>query len=110
MYDSHAGLLDEGCQLFQAMTKDYGVVPSVAHYICMVDLLGRAGKLEEAKFCIGNMPVAPNEATWGALLGACRSYSNVELGKLAAKELLKLEPKDASVCVLLSNIYPTAGK
>jgi len=59
---------------------------------------------------IGNMPVEPNGSTWGALLGACRTYGNVELGKLAANELLKLEPKDASAYVLVSNMCAAAGK
>ena len=107
---SHAGLVDEGRRLFLAMTQDYGIEPDVLHCNCMVDLLGRAGHLEEAKLFIDNMPVEPDGATWGALLGACRTYGNVEMGELAAKELLKLEPKDASAYVLLSNIYAAAGK
>jgi len=105
---SHAGLVSEGRRLFRVMSQDYGIVPSVVHWNCMVDILGRAGHLEEAKLLIDNMPVEPGESTWGALLGACRSYGNVELGELAAKERLKLEPKDASTYVLLSNIYAAA--
>ena len=107
---SHSGLVDEGRRLFLAMTEDYGIERTVELCTCMVDVLGRAGHLEEAKLLIGNMPVEADGATWGALLGACRTYGNVELGKLAANELLKLEPKDASAYVLLSNIYAAAGK
>ena len=107
---SHSGLVDEGRRLFLAMTQDYGIERTVELCTCMVDVLGRAGHLEEAKLLIGNMPVEADGATWGALLGACRTYGNVELGKLAANELLKLEPKDASAYVLLSNIYAAAGK
>ena len=106
---SHAGLVDEGRQIFCAM-KDYGVEPTVIHYTCMVDLLGRAGLLEEAKRFISSMPVEADAGTWGALLGACRTYGNVELGELAAKEVMKLEPADASPYVLLSNIYAAAGQ
>ena len=106
---SHAGLVDEGWQLFCAM-KDYGVEPTVVHYTCMVDLLGRAGLLEETKRFISSMPVEADAGTWGALLGSCRSYGNVELGELAAKEVLKLEPAGASPYVLLSNIYAAAGQ
>ena len=106
---SHAGLVDEGRQFFGAM-KDYGVEPTVVHYSCMVDLLGRAGLLEEAKRFISNMPVEADADTWGALLGACRTYGNVELGELAAKEVLKLEPGGSSPYVLLSNIYAAAGQ
>ena len=107
---SHSGLVDEGRRLFLAMTQDYGIEPTVVLCNCMVDVVGRAGRLEEAKLFIDKMPVEPNEATWGALLGACRTYGNVDLGKLAANERLKLEPMDASAYVLLSNIYAAAGK
>ena len=106
---SHAGLVDEGRQIFCAM-KDYGVEPTVVHYTCMVDLLGRAGLLEETKRFISSMPVEADAGTWGALLGACRTYGNVELGELAAKEIMKLEPANASPYVLLSNIYAAAGQ
>ena len=106
---SHAGLVDEGREIFYAM-KDYGVEPTVVHYTCMVDLFGRAGLLEETKRFISSMPVEADAGTWGALLGACRTYGNVELGELAAKEVMKLEPADASPYVLLSNIYAAAGQ
>ena len=106
---SHSGLVDEGRQIFCAM-KDYGVEPTVVHCSCMVDLLGRAGLLEETKRFISSMPVEAGAGTWGALLGACRTYGNVELGELAAKEVMKLEPADASPYVLLSNIYAAAGQ
>ena len=106
---SHAGLVDEGRQIFCAM-KDYGVEPTVVHYTCMVDLLGRAGLLEETKVFISSIPVEANAGTWGALLGACRTYGNVDLGELAAKEVMKLDPADASPYVLLSNIYAAAGQ
>ena len=107
---SHVGLVDKGRHQFLAMTQDYGIKPTVEHYTCMVDLLGRAGHLEEAKLFILNMPLEPAGATWGALLGACRTYGNVEMAELAAKECLKLEPENAGVYVLLSNIYAAAGK
>ena len=106
---SHAGLVDEGRQIFCAM-KDYGVEPTVVHYSCMADLLGRAGLLEETKRFISSMSVEADAGTWGALLGACRTYGNVELGELAAKEVLKLEPTGAFPYVLLSNIYAAAGQ
>jgi pentatricopeptide repeat protein len=107
---SHSGLVDEGRFLYSAMTEDYGIEPDVLHCTCMVDLLGRGGHLEEAKLFIRNMAVEPSDATWGALLGACRTYGNVELGEFAAKELLELDPKGAATYVLLSNIYAGAGR
>ncbi|CAM6098120.1 unnamed protein product [Calypogeia fissa] len=95
---------------FYLCMQDYGIEPSIVHYTCIVDLIGRAGHLEEAQRFISDLPVEPNRIAWGALLGACRTYGNVELGELAANELLKLEPNDASAYVLLSNIYAAAGK
>lgn len=102
---SHAGLVNEGRQIFKEISK-----PTVVHCNCMVDLLGRAGHLDEAKLFIRNISVEPDEGTWGALLSACRTYGNIELGELAAKERLELLPNDASTYVLLSNMYAAAGK
>lgn len=64
---SHAGFVEEGRRIFLSMINDYGVEPNVLHYTCMVDLLGRAGHLEEAKLLIGYMPIEPDRATWGSL-------------------------------------------
>ncbi|XP_073393313.1 pentatricopeptide repeat-containing protein At2g03880, mitochondrial-like isoform X1 [Physcomitrium patens] len=106
---SHAGLVDEGRRQFLSLTQDYGIEPTMEHYTCMVDLLGRAGQLEEAKHFILNMPIEPGDAPWGALLGACVTYGNLEMAEFAAKERLKLKPKSASTYVLLSNIYAATG-
>ncbi|CAM6098433.1 unnamed protein product [Calypogeia fissa] len=106
----HAGLLDEGHRLFLAMKQDYCMEPKIVHYNCMVDLIGRSGHLEEAKRFISDMPIEPDAVTWTTLLGASRTYGNVELGELAAEELLKLKPNDACAYVLLSNIYAAAGE
>ena len=106
---NHIGL-DKGCRLILAMSHDYGISPSVVHWTCMVDILGQIGHLAEAKLLIDSMPVEPDVVAWGALLGACRSYGNVEFGELAANELVKLEPENASAYVLLSNIYAATVK
>lgn len=102
---SHAGLVQEGRHHFQNMYERYGIIPQSEHYGCMVDLLSRAGMLEEAERLIQDMPMEPNGAIWGALLGACRIYNNVELGTKTAKYLLDLEPENDGVYVLLSNIF-----
>lgn len=106
----HAGLVNDGRYQFVSMTQDYGIEPTVVHYNCMVDIFGRAGLLAEAKYFILNMPMEPDVGTWGALLGACGRYCNLEMGVFAAKERLKLEPMNASTYVLLSNVYAAAGK
>ncbi|PIM97401.1 hypothetical protein CDL12_30127 [Handroanthus impetiginosus] len=107
---SHSGMVDEGRQLFQRMKEDYGVEPNGDHYACVVDLLGRAGRLDEAYEIINSMPTSLDRVgTWSSLLGACRIHQNVQLGEFSALNLLQLEPNVASHYVLLSNIYSSAG-
>ncbi|KDP22188.1 hypothetical protein JCGZ_26019 [Jatropha curcas] len=106
---SHAGLLDEGQYYFNLMS-DYGISPKLEHFACMVDLLGRAGKIDEAYGFIRQMQAEPNERVWGALLSACRVYSNMNIGLLAADQLFQLVPEQSGYYVLLSNIYAKAGR
>ncbi|XP_019053823.1 PREDICTED: putative pentatricopeptide repeat-containing protein At3g49142 [Nelumbo nucifera] len=107
---SHTGLLDEGRYYFRLMTEEYMLVPRIEHFSCMVDLLGRAGHVDEAYDFIKQMPMEPNERVWGALLSACRVYSNMTLGLIAADKLFELVPEQAGYYVLLSNIYAKAGR
>eukprot|EP01018_Ginkgo_biloba_P027695 Gb_25125 [translate_table: standard] len=106
----HAGLVDEGWQYFHRMSGDYNITPSVEHYCCMVDLLGRAGCLDEAEEFINKMPIKPDTAVWGSLLGACRIHTNIELGERVAKRLFDSNPESAAHYVLMSNIYAAAGR
>ncbi|XP_059668701.1 pentatricopeptide repeat-containing protein At2g33760-like [Cornus florida] len=108
---SHAGLVKEGLQFFNSMWEDYSVSPNVKHYTCMVDLLGRAGRLDEALDLIEDMKTVEKDAgLWGALLGACRIHCHIELAEKAAKCLVELQPRNAGHYVLLSNIYAKAGR
>ncbi|KAL5860844.1 hypothetical protein ACOSQ4_002140 [Xanthoceras sorbifolium] len=107
---SHAGLIDEGWDCFNSMLRDFGVTPKSEHYACMVDMLGRAGKLSKAQEFIERMPIRPDAGVWGALLGACRIHSNVELGEMAAKSLFDLDAENPGRYVILSNIYASSGK
>ncbi|KAF8401852.1 hypothetical protein HHK36_012799 [Tetracentron sinense] len=107
---SHTGRIGEGWSYFESMTKDYGINPTEEHYACIVDLLGRGEKIDEAVSFIYNMPVEPSASVWGALLGACRIHKRVELAEQVAKKLLVLEPDQSGVYVLLSNIYAAVGK
>jgi pentatricopeptide repeat protein len=102
---SHAGLVDQGLYYFDSIEQVHCIIPRADHYACIIDLLGRAGRLEEAKSIANNAKCEPNPSMWGALLGACRIHGNMELGKLAAERLFELEPKNAGTYVLLSNIY-----
>ncbi|XP_057864214.2 pentatricopeptide repeat-containing protein At2g13600 [Cryptomeria japonica] len=106
---SHVGLVDQGRRYFDSMNKEYGLIPTVEHYSCMVDLLGRAGFLDEAEEIIHRMPVEPDAAVWGALLSACRTHGNMRLARHAAEQLLRLKVQDSASYVLLSNIYASLG-
>ncbi|CAJ1958429.1 unnamed protein product [Sphenostylis stenocarpa] len=106
---SHSGLVVEGKYYFKIMSVVYKVQPQLDHYSCMVDLLGRCGLLDEAHQLIKNMPLEPNSGVWGALLGACRVYRNINIGKEAAENLIALNPSDARNYIMLSNIYSAAG-
>lgn len=107
---SHSGMVKEGRNLFHRMKDEYGVDPTEDHYGCVVDLLGRAGQLGEAHELINSMPPWFNKVgAWSSLLGACWIHQNVELGEIAAHNLLQLEPDVASHYVLLSNIYSSVG-
>lgn len=107
---SHSGMVDEGKQLFQRMKVDHGLEPNADHYACVVDLLGRAGRLDEAYDIINSMPIGLDKVgAWSSLLGACRIHQNVQLGEISALNLFQSEPNVASHYVLLSNIYSSAG-
>ncbi|XP_020277370.1 LOW QUALITY PROTEIN: pentatricopeptide repeat-containing protein At2g29760, chloroplastic-like [Asparagus officinalis] len=107
---SHAGLVEEGRSYFSKMLAVYGIAPDVEHYGCMVDILGRAGLLDEARDLIENMPMPSPASAWGALLGSCVVHKDVQLGELACKRLLELEPANDGAYILLSNLYAKSGK
>ncbi len=106
---SHSGLVDEGMHCYASMVTDYMISAKLEHYTCMVDLLGRAGRLQEAENMVMAVPCKPHVAAWMALLGACRIRGNVEMAERVAKQILEMEPNNAAVYVLLSNIYAAAG-
>ena len=106
---SHSGLVNEGKEIFYKMTRDYNVEHGPTHYSCLVDLLGRAGNLDEAYAVINNMKLKPNEDVWTSLLSACRLHRNVKLAEIAAQKLFELNPNRVSGYVCLSNIY-AAGR
>ncbi|GMH04179.1 hypothetical protein Nepgr_006018 [Nepenthes gracilis] len=107
---SHAGLVDLGLDLFKLMLKEHQSLPCTDHYTCMVDLLGRVGRLQEAYELISTMRFQSNHAVWGALLGACVIHENVALGVVAARRLFELEPENTGNYVLLAKIYAAVGR
>ncbi|KAF2293189.1 hypothetical protein GH714_038793 [Hevea brasiliensis] len=83
---SHGGLVDDGWKVFKSIKTDYGIEPTVEHYGCMVDLLGRAGKLHEAFEFIERMPYKPNAIIWRTLLGACVNHNSLALAEEAKEK------------------------
>ncbi|XP_060207418.1 pentatricopeptide repeat-containing protein At1g04840-like [Lycium barbarum] len=107
---SHAGHVDQGLQIFDSMQHECSIEPTMKHYAAVVDLLGRAGRFDEALKFIGSMPLEPDYVIWGALFSACRAHKNIEVAKVASEKLLQLEPKHAGSYVFLSNVYARAGR
>ncbi|KAI3833912.1 hypothetical protein MKW92_042720 [Papaver armeniacum] len=89
---THAGLVEQGQNYFGLMQNVHKIVPTLSHYACMIDLLGRAGLLEEALKFIEKMPIEPDFIAWGSLLSACRVNKNAELAEIAASRLLEIDP------------------
>lgn len=89
---SRLGLVDEGLRYYEAMDKEYGLLYSMQHYVCMVDLLSRAGRLEEAEEFINKMPTKPSVMVWETLRNACKSHGNEEMEKRAAEKISEMEP------------------
>ncbi|GMN60315.1 hypothetical protein TIFTF001_029394 [Ficus carica] len=102
---THAGLVKEGRKRFLSMANDYSITPGVEHYGCMVDLLSKAGLLEEALDLIRSMKVIPNAAVWGALLGGCKLHRNLTIAQEAVIELMVLEPNNSGYYHLLANMF-----
>jgi pentatricopeptide repeat protein len=107
---NHSGLVQEGKSYFDMMKRVHNISPGLEHFSCMVDLLGRAGLLSEAKNLIDYMLMEPTAEVWGALLSACKIHGNNELAEFAAKHLLELNLPDSGSYMLMAKIYADAGK
>ncbi|XP_022135209.1 pentatricopeptide repeat-containing protein At2g02980, chloroplastic-like [Momordica charantia] len=107
---NHGGEVEEGRRYFDLMTKHFNVQPTLKHYGSMVDMLGRAGFVEEAYQLIRSMPMECNAVIWRTLLAACRLHGNVKLGERVRSHVLEIEPDHSSDYVLLANMYATSGQ
>ena len=110
---SHSGLVQEALDIFHDLKNKFKIKADVFHYTCIIDVLGRAGRLEEAEIFITDYmkkeQIKPNVVTWMTLLAACRIYMDVERAERAVRHIMDLDPKSASAYVLLSNIYTQSG-
>ena len=105
---SHSGLLNEGQMYYAKMMNTYGMSPSLEHQTCMVDLFGRVGFFDKAMEVIKSMD-SPNYPVWCTLLGACQTWGNVKLGRLAFEEAVKLDCNNAAAYFSMASIYAAAG-
>ncbi|XP_057949211.1 pentatricopeptide repeat-containing protein At2g33680-like [Malania oleifera] len=104
---SHVGLLEESLWFFNLMHRKYNFKPGSQHYSCLVDVFGRAGRLEEAYQIIQNVK---SVSAWRTLLSACRNHGNVIIAEKSARKVMELDPNDHASYVLLSNLYSEEGK
>ncbi|XP_047310810.1 pentatricopeptide repeat-containing protein At1g08070, chloroplastic-like [Impatiens glandulifera] len=107
---AHAGLVQLGFEFFKSMREEHGIKPEIEHYSCIVDLLCRSGRVEEAYKFICEMEFEPNGVVWGTLLSASRIQSNLELAEISLNKLIEQEPDNSGNYVLLSNVYASVDK
>ncbi|XP_072955490.1 pentatricopeptide repeat-containing protein At1g33350 [Typha angustifolia] len=106
---THGGFIDEGLSYFESMSRDYQIEPEIEHYGCVIDLLGRAGRFEDAMKIVKNMRIEPDEVVWGSLLNGCRIYRVTELAEFAVRKLLEIDPNNTDYGVMLANLYSECG-
>ena len=102
---SHAGLVDEAKEYFASMTTNYGIIPTLEHHTCMIDLFGRSGHFDEAVEAIKRMPTLDYLPMWSSLLGSCKKWGNVEVGKLAFDHCVQLDEHHVAGYVNMRNIF-----
>ncbi|XP_020591963.1 putative pentatricopeptide repeat-containing protein At3g23330 isoform X2 [Phalaenopsis equestris] len=107
---SRTGLVEEGLEIYSSMVRNHGVVPSSEMCSCMVDMLGRAGRLEQALDLVSSLRFEPSSSIWGALFGAAASHNNHEIQHLVGKFLIQMEPENPSNYVSLSNFHACFGR
>ncbi|MCO5562161.1 hypothetical protein L7F22_015787 [Adiantum nelumboides] len=102
---NHAGLVEKSCSYIESMAKMNNIGPTVKHFTCLVDVLGRSGRLEEAAAVLAEVRMQPDLILWSSMLGACGKWSNVEIGRHAFEGALSLDDKHSVAFVSLSNMY-----
>ncbi|CAH9094729.1 unnamed protein product [Cuscuta epithymum] len=106
----HKGRVGEGIEIFSSMTRDYSIQPSEEHYACVVDMLGRLGRLNEAEELVSQIPGGPGLSVLQSLLGCCRTYGNAEMAKRVGEVLITMEPKHSGSYVMISNLLAEKGQ
>ena len=104
-----SGLWEEAQLLYGDMDKKFGITPMPEHHSSVVVGLGFAGQFDKATSQIKKMPCPDYPAVWHVLLGSCRKWTNVKLGKLVFDQTIQLDNTCASAYVLMANIFAAAG-
>jgi pentatricopeptide repeat protein len=107
---SHTGMVEQGRNYFNSMSKEYGIAPGIEHYNCIVDLLSRVELLEEAEDLVNKSPFTDDSSLWAAILGACATHSNPDIAERVAKKMMELKPQYHLSYILLENVYRTIGR
>lgn len=107
---NHAGWVEEGFRFFNVMKEKFRIVPGIKHYGCMLDLLGRAGRLNDAFEFLKELPIKPTPLLWRTLLAACNSHGNVKLGKLVLEQIFEMDDSQSGDYVIFSNMCAQAGE
>ncbi|KAG4941820.1 hypothetical protein JHK87_045691 [Glycine soja] len=107
---THGGLVEKGYWYFEMMVQEYGIEPQIEHYGCLIDLLGRAGRFDEAMDVVKGMSMEPDEVVWGSLLNGCKVHGRTDLAEFAAKKLIEIDPHNGGYRIMLANVYGELGK
>ncbi|XP_020596825.1 pentatricopeptide repeat-containing protein At1g09220, mitochondrial-like, partial [Phalaenopsis equestris] len=107
---SHGGLIEEGVRLFTLMVNEHGVEPELKHYSCLIDMLGRSGKVQEAEEIIAGLQVEVNSIVWRTLLGCCSKHGEVEMAERVVRRIMALEIGCGGDYVVFSNMLTEAGR
>ncbi|CAL0328665.1 unnamed protein product [Lupinus luteus] len=107
---THGGLVEKGYSYFEMMVREFGIEPRIDHYGCLIDLLGRAGRFDEAMEVVRGMSMEPDEVIWGSLLNGCKVYGRTDLAEMAAKKLVEIDPHNGGYGIMLANVYGELGK
>ncbi|KAL9324242.1 hypothetical protein ACSQ67_009099 [Phaseolus vulgaris] len=107
---THGGLVDQGYRYFEMMGREYGIEPRIEHYGCLIDLLGRAGRFDEAMEVVNCMSMEPDEVVWGSLLNGCKVHGRSDLAEFAAKKLVEIDPHNGGYGIMLANVYGELGQ
>ncbi|KAL9305032.1 Pentatricopeptide repeat-containing protein [Arabidopsis thaliana] len=101
--------VDLGLNFFDSMRLDYAIEPTLKHYVLVVDLLGRAGKLNEAHELVENMPINPDLTTWAALYRACKAHKGYRRAESVSQNLLELDPELCGSYIFLDKTHASKG-